>query len=72
MLLWLKYQLISITFKDLRHSPKNEQNAIQKEVQIPCGRSTKQNRAINQKVKSFTPFSFWFQLFKIIEIERIN
>ena len=71
MILWLKYQLIWITFKDVRYSSKDKENAVQNEVQIPCGRSTKQNRAINQKVKSFTPFSFWFQLFKIDEIKKL-
>ena len=78
MILWLKYQLIWITFKDLRYSSKDKENAVQNEVQIPCGRSKKQTKWVPNKIKQIfqksqlAPFRFWFLLFKIVEIKKIH
>ena len=57
---WKDYEL----WKDYQ----NLQNTVQNEVQVPCGKNTKQSHYF--KNQSLSPFSFWFQLFKIVEIER--
>ena len=78
MILLLKYQVAWTTFKDLRYSFKNKENAVQNEVQIPCGRSKKQTKWVPNKTKpifqklQLAPFRFWFLLFKIVEIKKLQ
>ena len=63
MILGLKYQLILTTFKDLRYFPKNKQN----EVQIPCSRSIKHNKANFSKFKAFPLLVFGFSYSKLMK-----
>ena len=67
MIFCLKYQLLWTTFKDLRYFFKDKQNAVKNEVQMPCGRSKIQGKAIISKIKPFPLLVFGFSYSKLMK-----
>ena len=53
------------TFKDFKYFPKNKQN----EVQIPCGRSIKHNKATISKFKAFPLLVPSFSYSKLLKVK---
>ena len=72
MIFCLKYQLLWTTFKDLRYFFKDKQNAVKNEVQMPCGRSKIQGKAIISKIKPFPLLVFGFSYSKLLKLKAYN